>query len=140
MGLSRQLIQCERLSSVSTCSQVNRPAINGLENFTKNPILHTAEWPKDLDYKTAFKDEKVAVIGIGSSGVQTIGAITPYSKAVNVFARSPFWISPPFVTAAAGERDWKMGNFACKSTFRSFYQRLIERNHRFGGGARALPY
>lgn len=40
-------------------SQVNRPKINGLENFTKNPILHTAEWPKDLDFKTAFKDENV---------------------------------------------------------------------------------
>ncbi|BGP23672.1 hypothetical protein JCM10295v2_002573 [Rhodotorula toruloides] len=73
-------------------SQVNRPNIKGLERFTKNPILHTAEWPKDLDYKTAFKDKTVwvtdfylslnffvgsstrsrscrAVIGIGSSGV-----------------------------------------------------------------------
>ncbi|KAL8279688.1 hypothetical protein RQP46_008001 [Phenoliferia psychrophenolica] len=92
-------------------SQVNRPSINGLENFTKNPILHTAEWPRHLDYTTAFKDERVAVIGIGSSGVQTIGAIAPHSKNVNIFARSPFWISPPFVKDAAGERDWKVGNF-----------------------------
>ncbi|KAL8290247.1 hypothetical protein RQP46_003186 [Phenoliferia psychrophenolica] len=93
-------------------SQVNRPAIKGLETFVKNPVLHTAEWPRTLDYKTEFKDERVSVIGIGSSGVQTIGAIAPYTKQVNIFARSPFWISPPFMAEAAGERDWKMGNFA----------------------------
>jgi hypothetical protein len=33
-----------------------------------------------------------AVIGIGSSGLQTIGAITPYTKNVSVFARSKFWV------------------------------------------------
>lgn len=42
-------------------SQVNRPQIKGLEKFTKNSILHTAEWPKDLDYTTAFKDERMWV-------------------------------------------------------------------------------
>ena len=40
-------------------SQVNRPNIKGIETFTKNPVLHTAEWDKSIDYKTAFKDEKV---------------------------------------------------------------------------------
>jgi cation diffusion facilitator CzcD-associated flavoprotein CzcO len=34
-----------------------------------------------------------AVIGIGSSGLQTVGAITPYTKNVSVFARSKFWAS-----------------------------------------------
>lgn len=73
-------------------SQVNRPNIAGLQSFTANPILHTAEFPLDLDWKTAFKDERVAVIGIGSSGLQTVGAIAPFCKSVDVFARSKFWV------------------------------------------------
>ncbi|KAK0497927.1 hypothetical protein EDD18DRAFT_1382327 [Armillaria luteobubalina] len=62
-------------------SNVNRPAIPGLESFTKTPILHTAEWPADFDWKSAFKDEHIAVIGVGASGLQVIGAIAPtYSE------------------------------------------------------------
>ncbi|KAK0471973.1 putative dimethylaniline monooxygenase [Armillaria novae-zelandiae] len=57
-----------------------RPAIAGMESFTKTPILHTAEWPTDLDWGSAFKDERVAVIGVGSSGLQIIGTIAPYCK------------------------------------------------------------
>lgn len=40
-------------------SQVNKPHIPGLENFPKDKVLHTAEWPVDLDFETAFKDENV---------------------------------------------------------------------------------
>jgi cyclohexanone monooxygenase len=40
-------------------SQVNRPNIPGMQDFDQSKILHTAEWPKDLDFKTAFKDENV---------------------------------------------------------------------------------
>lgn len=33
-----------------------------------------------------------AVIGIGSSGLQTVGAIAPFCKSVKVYARSKFWV------------------------------------------------
>ncbi|KAJ9116538.1 hypothetical protein QFC24_006708 [Naganishia onofrii] len=92
-------------------SQVNKPHIPGLENFPKDKVLHTAEWPVDLDYETAFKDENVAVVGNGSSGLQTIGTIAPFAKSVSIFARSKFWISPPILAERAGVRDWKGGNF-----------------------------
>ncbi|KAJ9116767.1 hypothetical protein QFC24_006658 [Naganishia onofrii] len=99
------------IPATGVLSQVNRPNIPGMENFESSKILHTAEWPPNLDFKTAFKDENVAVIGIGSSGLQTVGAITPYTKNVSVFARSKFWISPPLVAEPAGQRKWKGGNF-----------------------------
>jgi len=94
-------------------SNVNRPDIPGLDTFTKKPILHTAEWPVDLNWEEEFKDERVyvsvtsfimnclltcwdsAVIGAGSSGVQTIGAISPHTKTLDVYARSKFWVTPP---------------------------------------------
>ncbi len=47
------------ISATGVLSQVNRPKIAGLENFDKSKLLHTAEWPKNLDFKTAFKDENV---------------------------------------------------------------------------------
>ncbi|KAJ9093529.1 hypothetical protein QFC21_006363 [Naganishia friedmannii] len=99
------------IPATGVLSQVNKPHILGIEDFPKNKVLHTAEWPKDLDYETAFKDENVAVIGIGSSGLQTIGTIAPFAKSVSVFGRSKFWISPPILAERAGVRDWKGGNF-----------------------------
>ncbi|KAJ9112511.1 hypothetical protein QFC22_006260 [Naganishia vaughanmartiniae] len=99
------------INATGFLSQVNRPHIPGLEDFPEDRVLHTAEWPVDLDYETAFKDENVAVVGNGSSGLQTIGAIAPFAKSVSVFARSKFWTSPPYLAERAGIRDWKGGNF-----------------------------
>ncbi|KAJ9115390.1 hypothetical protein QFC22_005145 [Naganishia vaughanmartiniae] len=111
-GSSMETIEVDiYVPATGVLSQVNRPNIPGLEAFPKNRVLHTAEWPADLDYQTAFKDENVAVVGIGSSGLQTIGAIAPFAKSVSIFARSKFWISPPLLAETAGAREWKGGNF-----------------------------
>ena len=75
----------------------------------------------ELPYCSSWNPHSVSGSFRGSSGVQTIGAITPFTKKVSIFARSPFWISPPFDAEAAGEgRDWKMGNFACEEATRRF--------------------
>ncbi|KAK0497922.1 hypothetical protein EDD18DRAFT_1382317 [Armillaria luteobubalina] len=93
-------------------SNVNRPAIPGLESFTKTPILHTAEWPADFDWKSAFKDEHIAVIGVGSSGLQAVGAIAPTCKTLDVYARSKLWIIPPVCAVDTLDgRDWRNENF-----------------------------
>lgn len=94
-------------------SNVNRPVISGLESFTKAPIFHTAEWPIDFDWQSTFKDEHVAVIGIGSSGLQTVGAIAPHCKNLDIYARSKFWIVPTLFPAASLQgRDWYNDNFS----------------------------
>ncbi|KAK0436609.1 hypothetical protein EV421DRAFT_1114460 [Armillaria borealis] len=91
-------------------STVHRPVIPGLESFTKAPVLHTAEWPVGFDWQSTFKDERVAVIGIGSSGLQTIGAIAPYCKNLDIYARSKFWVVP--VLFGPQGRDWHNENFS----------------------------
>ncbi|KAF5373794.1 hypothetical protein D9758_000950 [Tetrapyrgos nigripes] len=114
-------------------SHVNRPEIPGLDTFTKKPVLHTAEWPADLNWKEEFKDERVAIIGAGSSGVQTIGAIGPYTKSLDVFARSKFWITPPFLAEILTDRPWELDNFTYseeeRNRFRedpdAFYEHLM---------------
>ncbi|KAM0752320.1 cyclohexanone monooxygenase [Meredithblackwellia eburnea MCA 4105] len=110
------------IPATGVLSQVNRPNIRGIETFTKSPIIHTAEWPRTLDFKTEFKNERVAVIGIGSSGVQTIGAIAPFCKSVDIYARSKFWVSPPFMTEPAGKRDWVLGNFDYPESEKELYR------------------
>ncbi|THV03942.1 cyclohexanone monooxygenase [Dendrothele bispora CBS 962.96] len=114
-------------------SNVNRPKIPGLDTFTKKPILHTAEWPADLKWEEEFKDDKVAVIGVGSSGVQTIGAIAPYTKSLDIYARSKFWVTPPVNYEVMTGRPWELDNFVYseeeRKSFRenpeAFYEHLM---------------
>lgn len=91
-------------------STVNRPVIPGSDSFTKSPVLHTAEWPVGFDWQSTFKDERVAVIGTGSSGLQTIGAIAPYCKHLDIYARSKFWVVP--VLFGPQDREWHNENFS----------------------------
>ncbi|KAK0236614.1 cyclohexanone monooxygenase [Armillaria nabsnona] len=94
-------------------NNANRPAIAGMESFTRTPILHTAEWPANFNWETTFKDESVAVIGVGSSGLQIIGTIAPYCKSLDIYARSKVWIVPTIVSLdSLKDRDWKGDNFS----------------------------
>lgn len=53
--------------------------------------MHTANWDHSVD----FKDKVVGLIGTGSSSVQVLPNIQPICKEVQVYIRSPTWISPP---------------------------------------------
>ncbi|PVH95804.1 FAD/NAD(P)-binding domain-containing protein [Periconia macrospinosa] len=71
------------------------PEIEGLHDF-KGPILHSACW----DHSVEFKRKKAAVIGIGSSSVQITPALQKICSELEVYMRSPTWISPPFGAGA----------------------------------------
>jgi 4-hydroxyacetophenone monooxygenase len=77
---------------VSACGFFNTaktPDIPGVASFL-GESFHTTEWDPtiDVDGKT------VAVIGNGSTGVQTMPAIARTAGQVYVFQRTPQWISP----------------------------------------------
>ncbi|SJL08669.1 related to monooxigenase [Armillaria ostoyae] len=109
-------------------STVHRPVIPGLESFTKAPVLHTAEWPVGFDWQSTFKDERVAVIGIGSSGLQTIGAIAPYCKNLDIYAKSKFWVVP--VLFGPQGRDWHNENFSYSEEEQANFIKTPETLHR----------
>ncbi|KAJ5303741.1 hypothetical protein N7476_010540 [Penicillium atrosanguineum] len=67
----------------------NWPSIPGISSY-RGKLLHSADW--DLNFE--FQDKTVAVIGIGSSGVQIMPELAKVAKSVTLFARSPTWISP----------------------------------------------
>lgn len=66
----------------------NIPIFPGEEKF-KGKVLHTARY----DRSVPLEGKKVAVIGNGSSGIQTIGTIFRTVKALYSFQRNPTWIS-----------------------------------------------
>lgn len=53
-------------------------------------IVHTARWNSDVDYD----GKNVAVIGNGSTGVQLLSRVAATAAHVDVFQRTPQWISP----------------------------------------------
>lgn len=60
--------------------------------------MHTAGWNHDVD----FRGKKVALIGVGSSGVQVMPWLQKTAGHVTHFIRSPTWITPSFASQYAG--------------------------------------
>ena len=73
------------------CLSVPRaPKIEGEKDF-KGPIYHTGTWPHE---GVDFSGLRVAVIGTGSSGIQSIPEIAKQAKHVTVFQRTPNFSVP----------------------------------------------
>jgi cation diffusion facilitator CzcD-associated flavoprotein CzcO len=67
------------------------PEIPGLHEFS-GPLMHSAKWDHTVD----FENKVVGVIGTGSTAVQIIPVLQKVAKQVQVYMRSPTWVSPPF--------------------------------------------
>lgn len=66
------------------------PAFEGLETFG-GEVCHTAHWPHD---GVDFTGKRVAVIGTGSSGIQSIPVIAEQAAHLYVFQRTPNFSVP----------------------------------------------
>ena len=71
-------------------SAVNAPHIAGMEDFAGD-IYHTARWPAE---GVDFTGRRVAVIGTGSSGVQSIPVIAAQAADLTVFQRTANYVIP----------------------------------------------
>jgi cation diffusion facilitator CzcD-associated flavoprotein CzcO len=72
------------------------PDIEGLDSFA-GQTLHTAAWDASVD----LRGKTIGVIGAGASAVQLLPQIQPLASKVNMFIRTPSWISPPIALADA---------------------------------------
>jgi cation diffusion facilitator CzcD-associated flavoprotein CzcO len=71
-------------------SSPNLPSFKGLESFAGDRY-HTGHWPhEDVD----FSGKRVAIIGTGSSAVQSIPIIARQAKHLYVFQRTPNYAVP----------------------------------------------
>ncbi|MQF84733.1 MAG: NAD(P)/FAD-dependent oxidoreductase [SAR202 cluster bacterium] len=76
--------------ATGTLSSIKQPNFDGLENF-KGDWYVTGEWPHE---KLDFTSKKVAIVGTGSSAVQSIPVIAEEAKNLTVFQRSPNYTIP----------------------------------------------
>ncbi len=71
-------------------SSANVPDIPGLDSFA-GPVYHTGHWPHE---GVDFSGKRVAVIGTGSSGIQSIPLIAEQALQLTVFQRTPNYSVP----------------------------------------------
>ncbi|MGE2817213.1 flavin-containing monooxygenase [Mycobacterium heidelbergense] len=78
------------LMATGPLSTALTPTFDGLDDFA-GQIYHTAQWPHD---PVDFTGKRVAVIGTGSSGIQSIPIIAEQASHLYVFQRSPNYSVP----------------------------------------------
>lgn len=81
------------------------PQIEGLHTF-KGVLAHTAVYDRSID----LDGKRVAVIGMGSTGLQLVPTIAPKVAHLYTFVRSPTWVTPGFAQKYAGPGGT---NFEC---------------------------
>lgn len=82
------------------------PDIPGLHEF-KGKLYHTATYDDSVD----LKGKRVAVIGSGSSGVQTVATICKDVDKLYHWVRSPIWVTAGYGSKYASDSG---ENFDCK--------------------------
>ena len=84
-------IKCQFLIMATGClSSTNSPKFEGLESF-KGRLLHTGDWPHE---SVQFADQRVGIVGTGSSAIQAIPHIASECGHLTVFQRTPNFSIP----------------------------------------------
>jgi cation diffusion facilitator CzcD-associated flavoprotein CzcO len=78
------------ITAIGVLSAPTMPRIAGVETF-KGQSSHTHYWPKD---QVSFEGKRVAVIGTGATGIQTIQTVAKTAGHLTVFQRTPNWAAP----------------------------------------------
>jgi cation diffusion facilitator CzcD-associated flavoprotein CzcO len=78
------------VTAVGVLSAATMPTISSVATF-KGQSCHTHYWPKE---PIRFEGKRVAVIGTGATGVQTITEVAKTAGHLTVFQRNPQWCAP----------------------------------------------
>jgi cation diffusion facilitator CzcD-associated flavoprotein CzcO len=78
------------ITAIGPLSAPTLPRIEGVDAF-RGQSFHTARWPHE---PVDFAGKRVAVIGTGATGVQTIQTIAGSVGHLTVFQRTPNWCAP----------------------------------------------
>ncbi|KIX08587.1 uncharacterized protein Z518_03243 [Rhinocladiella mackenziei CBS 650.93] len=66
------------------------PDLNGLDGF-EGDLAHTAAWDSRID----VTGKRVAIVGAGASAIQVLPALQPQASHIDIYIRTPSWITPP---------------------------------------------
>ena len=93
------------IKATGCISTTQMPNIKGLSDYVGN-TFHTGDWPHE---EVDFSGQSIAVIGTGSSGIQSIPVLAKQAKKLTVFQRTPNYSIPsqnePMTKKY--ERSWK---------------------------------
>jgi cation diffusion facilitator CzcD-associated flavoprotein CzcO len=78
------------ITAIGPLSAPTMPRIEGVDTF-QGQSCHTARWPHE---PVRFEGKRVAVIGTGATGVQTIQEVAKTVGHLTVFQRTPNWCAP----------------------------------------------
>jgi cation diffusion facilitator CzcD-associated flavoprotein CzcO len=78
------------ITAIGPLSAPTLPRIEGRDTF-EGEAYHTAQWPHQ---PVSFEGKRVAVIGTGATGVQTISEVAKTAGHLTVFQRRPNWCKP----------------------------------------------
>jgi cyclohexanone monooxygenase len=103
------------------------PDFPGLRTFA-GEVYHTAHWPHE---PVDFTGKRVAVIGTGSSGIQSVPVIAEQAEQLYVFQRTPNYSVP------AGNRTLTADDVA---EYKASYAERRRLSWRSGGGSPHTPH
>jgi cation diffusion facilitator CzcD-associated flavoprotein CzcO len=109
------------LTAFGALSQWKWPDIEGLRDF-KGKLIHSARWDEEPALGTngsdkSWKDQKVAVIGVGSSALQIVPSLQPKVGTLYNYVRGKTWIGVPFVANKLAEFSKSAPERNCESFF-----------------------
>jgi len=78
------------ITAIGPLSAPTLPRVEGIDTF-KGQSFHTSRWPHE---PVSFVGKRVAVIGTGATGVQTIAEVAKTVGHLTVFQRRPNWCKP----------------------------------------------
>ncbi len=78
------------ITAVGVLSAATMPRIPGVESF-RGQSCHTHYWPRE---GVDLAGKRVAVIGTGATGIQTITEVAKTAGQLTVFQRTPQWAAP----------------------------------------------
>ncbi len=105
------------ITAVGPLSAPTMPRIDGVDSF-KGESCHTARWPHD---PVSFEGKRIAVIGTGATGVQTIQEVAKTAKSLTVFQRTPNWCAPLLNAKIAPEEMKEI-----RAGYPAMFQRCLE--------------
>jgi 4-hydroxyacetophenone monooxygenase len=102
------------ITAVGFLNRRNIPEIEGMEDFA-GPSWHTSRWPEDFD----VTGKRIAVIGTGATGYQTVPELALQADHVAVFQRTPSWVfaMPGYRSPFPPQVNWLDRNFPYHTNF-----------------------
>jgi cation diffusion facilitator CzcD-associated flavoprotein CzcO len=105
------------ITAVGVLSAPTLPRFEGMDSF-RGLSFHTARWPHE---PVDFAGKRVAVIGTGATGVQTIQEVAKTAGHLTVFQRTPNWCAPLHNRKITDEEQTKI-----KADYPAMFQRCQE--------------